>query len=28
LEKTTGKKVVTSQNAKSLQEAKNKELND
>lgn len=27
LENTTGKKVVTSQNAKSLQQAKNKELN-
>lgn len=28
LEKTTGKKVVTTQNAKPLQQAKNKELND
>jgi len=28
LENTTGKKVVTSQNAKSLQQAKNKELSD
>jgi hypothetical protein len=28
LESTTGKKVVTSQNAKSLQQAKNKELSD
>jgi hypothetical protein len=28
LEKTTGKKVVTTHNAKSLQEAKNKELSD